>query len=311
MAGIDSCFHFASAPVSWGVEDNYGPAWEQPFEKILDEMVAGGFTGTELGPYGYFPSEPEAIRPVLERKKLAMLSSFVPVSLADPASRTAVVEHIRKVIALWKKRFVELRGDPRIRYVYIFENRGEVIGVTMPHPHGQIYSFPYVPPRVERELESVRQHHAETGRCLFCDILAEERRDGRRIVEENEHFTAFVPFFARWPYEVHVLARAHLETIDQLSDPQEQSLAELLKHLLLRYDHLFGFPLPLMMVIHQSPVNGNSDEKLHFHFEFYPPHRSAKKLKYLAGVEQGAGTFLNDTSAEEKAAELRASSPDL
>ncbi len=97
MSNLHSRFHFASAPVSWGVEDNYGPAWEQPYERILDEMIAGGYTGTELGPYGYFPTDPKLIQPVLERKKLTMLSSFVPVNLADPACRDSVIEHIRKV----------------------------------------------------------------------------------------------------------------------------------------------------------------------------------------------------------------------
>jgi len=255
-------------------------------------------------------------------------------------------EHIRKVIGLWKRRFAEMRGDPRIRYVFIFENRGEVIGVTMPHPHGQIYSFPYIPPRLERELESARLHREATGRCLFCDILAEERGEAsaaegtrlgsgaplargtrlgsgaplargtrlgsgaRRIVEENERFTAFIPFFARWPYEVHIYSRRHLRTIEEFSAAEEDCLAVMLKRVLLRYDHLFNFAMPFIMVLHQSPVNGSSGEDLHFHIEFYPPYRSATKLKYLAGVESGAGTFLNDTAAEEKAAELRAASPE-
>ena len=111
MSKLDSRFRFASAPVSWGVEDYYGPAWEQPYERILDEMVAGGYTGTELGPYGYFPTDPDVLRPVLERKKLAMLSSFVPVSLADPACRSSVLEHIRKVgtlLAALKAPFIVL-----------------------------------------------------------------------------------------------------------------------------------------------------------------------------------------------------------
>lgn len=230
--------------------------------------------------------------------------------------------HIRKVIGLWKRRFTQMRGDPRIRYVFIFENRGEVIGVTMPHPHGQIYSFPYVPPRVERELESARLHREATGRCLFCDILAAERGSalaaggtrpcsgGPGMIDENERFTAFIPFFARWPYEVHIYSRRHLRTIEEFAEAEEDCLAVMLKRVLLRYDHLFNFPMPFMMVLHQSPVNGASDEDLHFHIEFYPPHRSATKLKYLAGVESGAGTFLNDTAAEEKAAELRAASPE-
>jgi UDPglucose--hexose-1-phosphate uridylyltransferase len=274
--------------------------------------------------------EPEQPAGRLYRKRAA--SGVCDVVLYHP-DHTAVlerlpVEHIRKVVAAWKRRFAELRADPRIRYIFIFENRGEVIGVTMPHPHGQIYAFPYVPPRIEREIESLRLHREATatrpaagpgagqaqgplaGRCLFCDILAEERREASRLVEENGAFTAFVPFFARWPYEVHVYSRRHMRTIEEFSAADEEALAAILKRLLLRYDHLFNFPMPFMMVLHQAPVNGAGEEDLHFHIEFYPPHRSPTKLKYLAGVESGAGTFLNDTAAEQKAAELRAASPE-
>jgi inosose dehydratase len=114
MNGQESRFHFASAPVSWGVEDYAGPAWEQPFERMLDEMVAGGFTGTELGPYGYFPTDPAVLRPVLQRKKLAMLSSFVPVSLTDASCAPAVIEHIRKVgqlLAALQAPYIVMAGD--------------------------------------------------------------------------------------------------------------------------------------------------------------------------------------------------------
>ncbi len=218
------------------------------------------------------------------------------------------VEHIGKLVALWKRRFLELARDPRLRYIFIFENRGEVIGVTMPHPHGQIYAFPFLPPRIERELESARAHRAETGRCLWCDLLEAERRDGRRLVAENGSFTAVVPYYARWPYEVHLYTRRHLGTLAEFSAAEEQDLAAILKRLLLKYDNLFGFPLPLMMVMHQAPVNGDYPE-WHFHVEFYPPHRNREKLKYLAGCESGTGTFINDTAPEEKAAELRAVEP--
>ncbi len=217
------------------------------------------------------------------------------------------LSHIEKVVALWKRRFIELAADRRLQYIYIFENRGEVIGVTMPHPHGQIYAFPFIPPRIERELESARAHQGKTRRCLWCDLLAEERRDGRRIVAENDCFTAGIPYFARWPYEVHLASRRHIQTIAQFNADEERALAEILQRLLLQYDKLFGFPLPLMMVMHQAPVQGDFPE-WHFHIEFYPPHRSATKLKYPAGCETGAGMFINDTSPEEKARELRQAS---
>jgi len=218
------------------------------------------------------------------------------------------LEHIVKLVQIWRRRFTELKATPGIRYVLIFENKGAVIGVTMPHPHGQIYAFPFIPPRLRRELDSARAHQRAKGRCLFCDILKKERRDGRRIVAENEAFTAFIPFYARWPYEVHIYPRRHLGAIDQFRPSEERGLAEILKWVTRKYDHLFQMSFPYMMLLHQAPTKGNYPY-YHFHIEFYPPHRSKQKLKYLAGVETGAGTFLNDSLAEEKAAELRSLPP--
>ena len=214
------------------------------------------------------------------------------------------IEHLTRLVRLWRKRFTELKRTPGIRYVLIFENKGAVIGVTMPHPHGQIYAFPFVPPRIEKELAAARAHKRSRRRCLYCDILKKERRAKLRMVAENKAFTAFIPFYARWPYEVHIFARRHAEAIDCFRPTEERALAEILKWVTLKYDNLFGFSFPYMMVLHQAPVEGRHPY-FHFHIEFYPPHRSKEKLKYLASVETGAGSFLNDSLAEEKAAELR------
>ena len=218
------------------------------------------------------------------------------------------VSHLTLLVQLWRKRFVEHKKTRGIRYVLIFENKGEVIGVTMPHPHGQIYAFPFIPPRIERELSSARIYHRSHKRCLYCDIIRKERRDGRRIVAENGQFCAFVPFYARWPYEVHIMPRRHLGTLDEFRPKEEQGLAEILKWVTMKYDNLFNFSFPYMMLMHQAPVRGHYAH-YHFHIEFYPPHRSKDKLKYLASVETGSGAFLNDSLAEEKAAELRATPP--
>lgn len=218
------------------------------------------------------------------------------------------LEHLTRLVQLWRRRFVELSALPGIRCVLIFENKGAVIGVTMPHPHGQIYAFPFVPPRLQREVDAARAHYRRRQRCLFCDILKRERRDGRRIVAENQCFTAFVPFYARWPYEVHIFPRRHLGTIDQFRPAEEKAFAEILKWVTLKYDNLFQFSFPYMMLFHQAPTRGRY-AYFHFHVEFYPPHRSKDKLKYLASVETGAGSFLNDSLAEEKAVELRAVKP--
>ena len=214
------------------------------------------------------------------------------------------LDHIVKLVRLWRARFSELKAMPGIRYVLIFENKGAVIGVTMPHPHGQIYASPFIPPRVEKEIAAARAHYRRRRRCVFCDILKKERCDGRRIVAENESFTAFVPFYARWPYEVHIFSRRHLGALDEFRPAEERALAEILKWVTLKYDNLFQFSFPYMMLLHQTPARGKYGF-FHFHIEFYPPHRSKEKLKYLASVETGGGSFLNDSLAEEKAEELR------
>jgi len=215
------------------------------------------------------------------------------------------VEQIYKLVQVWTDRFRELGALEFVEYVFIFENKGEAIGVTLHHPHGQIYAYPFVPPRIERELECCLGHLERTARCLICDILGEERRDGRRIVAENGSFAAFIPFFARWPYEVHIVASRHLQALTDLTAAEQRDLASILKSLLVAYDRLFDKSFPYMMVMHQRPTRPGSYEHYHFHIEFYPPLRRADRLKYLAGSETGAGLFINDTLPEERAAELR------
>ncbi len=215
------------------------------------------------------------------------------------------VLHVEKIVRLWSRRFRELSVRKEIAYVFIFENKGEVIGVTIPHPHGQIYAFSYVPPVLLQELSASEKHFQAHGTCLFCDLSAEEERAGARMVCTNESFVAYIPFFARYPYEVHVLSRRHVGDLTAFDDEEIRRFAAILKDVTMRYDGLFEFSFPYMMVLHQSPTDGASYPHYHFHVEFYPPYRSRDKLKYLAGCESGAGTFINDTLAEEKAAELR------
>ena len=213
------------------------------------------------------------------------------------------VEHIRDLVEVWQDRVAELSRLPRVRYVFVFENRGEVIGVTLHHPHGQIYAYPFVPPTIERELAASAAHARRTGRCLYCDVLAGEAA-GERTVTGDERWLAFVPPFARWPYEVHLAPRAHVGGLTELDEAQSDSLAAVLKDLLQRYDRLFDRPLPYVMAMHQRPV-GRGWRHYHFHVEFYPPNRSADKLKYLAGSELGAGAFVVDARAEDTARTLR------
>jgi len=218
------------------------------------------------------------------------------------------VAHWRKVIDLCTCRYRELADLPDVAYIYIFENTGVAIGVTMPHPHGQIYGFPFNPPLVQRELTSASEYFQEKGECLYCRLLAEELRDGRRIVAENASFAVFVPFAARFPAEMQICARRHFGGLTAMTEDEADDLAALIKTVRMKYDNLFGTPMPLMMVLRQQPAKGEHPY-FHFHVDFLPIQRSATKLKYLAAVESGAGTFLNDTAAEEKARELRETEP--
>lgn len=214
------------------------------------------------------------------------------------------VEQIHNLIEVWTDRYLELGQKPGIQYVLIFENKGDAIGVTLNHPHGQIYAFPFIPPILEKELQAALEHHKDTGKCLYCDILAEEKKDELRIIAENEEFAAFVPFFARYPYEVHIYPKRHVTSLAGFTSEEQRGLAEALKEVLITYDALFGFSLPYIMVLHQAPPKGDYHH-YHFHIEFYPINRSAEKLKYLAGVESGGGTFITDMSPEQQAINLR------
>jgi len=216
------------------------------------------------------------------------------------------VERIYKLIKVWRNRFDELSRREFIEYVFIFENKGEAVGVTLHHPHGQIYAYPFVPPVVKKELRRSRKYFKKEGRCLLCDILEKELQFKERVVAENDSFAAYIPFFARYPYETHIAPKQHAGSIMDLDERQQQDLAEILKQVLAAFDRLFNVSFPYMMVMHQRPTNGKDHEHYHFHIEFYPPMRTATKLKYLAGSEAGAGMFINDTLPEQKAPELRA-----
>ncbi len=222
----------------------------------------------------------------------------------DSTLTEASEEHIHHLIQVWTDRYEELGARENIEYVFIFENKGEAVGVTLNHPHGQIYAFPFIPPVVEKELAAAEEHKAKTGRCLYCDILAEEQRQAERIVVDGSSFAAFVPFFARYPFETHLYSKRHLGSLAAMTAEEQRDLASVLKRLLVQYDKVFDMSMPYIMVLHQAPSKGQH-EAYHFHFEFYPLNRSETKLKYLAGVESGAGTFITDMTPEAQASRLR------
>ncbi len=218
------------------------------------------------------------------------------------------IEQWIPVIELWTKRTLELSAIDDVQYVSVFENAGVAIGVTMPHPHGQIYSFPFVPPLVQTELDSALNYFRERDECLYCRIMDGEMADGRRLVASNPSFVAFLPFFGRFPSEMQIYSRRHMQALNDLTVRERNDLAALLRIVRQKYDNLYGFPMPLMMLVRQSPAKG-THPYFHFHIDFLPIQRSRAKLKYLAAVESGNGAFLNDTRAEEQAALLRDAEP--
>jgi UDPglucose--hexose-1-phosphate uridylyltransferase len=225
----------------------------------------------------------------------------------DLALAQMEASRIARLVEVWANRYAELAARDDVGYVFIFENRGVAVGVTLHHPHGQIYAYPDVPPRPRRELDVAIAHLREHGTCVYCDVVARERGDGVRVVAQNRSFLAFVPFAARYPYEIHVMPHRHAASLLDLTDQERLALGELLREVLSGYDELFGFPMPYVMSMHQAPADeGQHQAVSHLHLEFTPPHRTETKLKYLAGSELGAGAFINDTAPEETAARLRA-----
>src|SRR5215204_7027373 len=213
---------------------------------------------------------------------------------------------VENLLTAWQRQYVDLASHPIINHVLIFENKGEAVGVSNPHPHCQIYATNFVFKTIETEARVSQQHLKETGRVLFQDILAAEREDGRRIVYENETAVAFLPYFARYAYEVFVAPKQTHPSIADLSDEERRDFAEALRAVLVKFNNLWRVPFPYVMPLHQAPTDGGDYSGFHFHAEFHPPLRRPNLLKYLAGPEIGGGNFLSDTSPEEKAAELRA-----
>ena len=208
------------------------------------------------------------------------------------------------VAAVWVDRILELSRLAGVEYVFCFENRGEEIGVTLHHPHGQIYAYPFVPPRIERALRAAERHRRGTGGCLFCDLTADVLASGERVVTASERFAAFVPWAPRWPFEVHVYPRRHVPDLPALSEDERDELVALHADVLRRFDGLFDRPAPYIAAWHQAPVSVDR-ELAHLSLQVLTARRSPTKLKYLAGSESGAGVFINDVVPEQAAGRLR------
>jgi UDPglucose--hexose-1-phosphate uridylyltransferase len=222
----------------------------------------------------------------------------------DATLGTLAPERAEALMWVWRQRYEELGARPDVDYVYIFENRGVEVGVTLSHPHGQIYAYPFMPPVPRLELAADER----LGGCATCSLLKTELSDRRRIVYENDAVAVYVPYAARWAYEAHVVMREHRPSMLDCEPGELALLADALQTLVRGYDALFDRPFPYVMAVHQAPTlaaPSTSERHGHLHVEFYPPLRTADKLKYLAGSEQGGGTFISDTLPEESAPQLR------
>ncbi|MDT0327139.1 galactose-1-phosphate uridylyltransferase [Nocardiopsis lambiniae] len=224
-------------------------------------------------------------------------------SFADLTPRRA-----RTVLEAWTERTRALSARPGVEQVFCFENRGPEIGVTLSHPHGQIYALPFVTPRTRRILDSARAHRERTGGDLFADVLRAEREAALRVVARGEHWTAFVPAAARWPVEVHLYPHRPVPDLPALTEAERDDLAPLYLDVLRRMDALFGMPLPYIAAWHQAPVREGRDLS-RLRLELFSVRRAPGRLKYLAGAESGMGVFINDVTPETIARRLRESAP--
>ena len=227
----------------------------------------------------------------------------------DPRHNVTLSEMpLRKVTPVflaWREQVRELAQVPGVRFVLIFENKGGIVGVSNPHPHCQIYATNFTFRLVEQELHSVTEYKKETGCDLFDEILAAEREDACRIVAENAGAVAFVPFFARYAYEVHVFPKRRHANLITMADEELDALADAFQQTIRRYDGLFAMRFPYVLSILQAPVDGGDYRDYHLHLMLQPPLRQPGLQKFLAGPEIGGGNFMADTMPEEKAGELR------
>ncbi|CAN5521775.1 galactose-1-phosphate uridylyltransferase [soil metagenome] len=283
-----------SAPTEIARPDYDIVVFQNKFPSLMPHPPEPAIAGTELTP----------VAPSYGECEVVVYTSQHDATLSDASLR-----RLRHLIGVWAHRTFELGGREGVEYVFVFENKGEAIGVTLNHPHGQIYAYPTIPPLLQREVAAARDHRADGAGCLWCELVEQETRDGRRIVAETPTWQAVVPFFARWPYEVHLTSRRHIGWLYEMERQEVDDLARILKTVLVKYDQLFGFSLPYIMALHQRPTDGADHESFHLHIELYPPNRTERKLKYLAGSETGAGAFINDTLPEETAERLRELAP--
>lgn len=217
--------------------------------------------------------------------------------------------HVLKIVDLWAERFQALSEDKRIKYIFEFENRGEEVGVTIHHPHGQLYAYPFVPAKIKEELRNCKKYYLQHQRNLFADLNAAEKKHKKRVVYENGSFIAYIPYFTDYPFGVFVVNKKLKPNITRFTPLEKKDLAVTLKKLTSAFDKIYEREFPYMMCMHQTPVNerkyADAEKYYAFHIEFYPLLRAKDKIKYYAGSEMGAGAAANPLDVDECAQILK------
>lgn len=218
-------------------------------------------------------------------------------------------EHVLKIVELWSARFKELAKDERVKFIYEFENRGEEVGVTIHHPHGQLYAYSFIPTKICEELNNCKSYFKKHGTNLFADLNKAEKKHGKRVVLENASFIAYIPYFTDYPFGVFIVNKKLKGNITLFTLQEKKDLADMLKKLVAGFDKIYDRPFPYMMCMHQTPVNDkkyvDAADYYAFHIEFYPPLRARDKIKWYTGSEMGAGAAANPLDVDECAEVLR------
>jgi UDPglucose--hexose-1-phosphate uridylyltransferase len=271
------------------------------YDVVVFENRFASLSGADRSPFRLDATSTESFvpQPGHGRCEVICFSSDHDGSFADldPA-------HARLVVEVWRHRTRDLLARGGIEQVFCFENRGEEIGTTLSHPHGQIYGYPYLPPRTATALRQADAHRAEHGTNLFSAILEREVVAGTRVIARSDAFTAFVPFAARWPVEVHIYPNRFARNLIELDDSELTEFTEIYQAVLKRLDRMYTQPLPYMSALHQYCETAAQREG-YFHAQVISPRRSATKLKFLASSESVMGAFINDVSPESVAEKLR------